>query len=167
MKSFFKKGFKLTAITMAAAITAAALSGCSFGKKSVPASTTTPTAASQDIATETPNPEKLIVGKWEVINVTDQNGEEVNLADADLSGTPLESYASVIGMVLKKGVSIEFKEDKTIPLVITTGEYEIDGDNLIISIPKVSSQSIKTTFDINESDLTIKIGTYTINLTKK
>ena len=166
----FEKTLKITAASLAVIIGSVSLASCSIpglskkGSESTPAETTTATA----IQTEpSKSPEEVIVGKWEVKEVTDKNGNEVNLSDVDLSATPLSDYAGIIGMVLKAGVTIEFKADNTIPLVITSGKYEIDGSELKISIPDISAQSITTDFEIIGNTMKIEISGYTINLTKK
>lgn len=153
---------KTTALCAAAVLCITSLCSCSFGKKD----TGTPTAATQTEPAAA-SPDELIVGKWEITDITDKDGQSVNLSDVDLSGTPLESYSSVIGMVLKKGASIEFKADKTIPLVITNGEYEIDGDTLSISIPSLSDKSIKSKYEVSSDELILSIGGYKIALKKK
>lgn len=165
MKQLFKKGSKIAAIVTVAALCAASLTACSFGKKAV--QTSSPAPAVAESTTPTASPEELIIGKWEISGITDSDGKAVNLSDVDLSGTALANYSSIIGMVLKKGASIEFKADKTIPLVITNGEYAIDGNTLSISVPSVSQQAIKSTFEVSDTALKLKISTYTINLTKK
>lgn len=165
MKQLFQKGSKIIAIVTASALCTASLTACSFGKKAV--QTSSPAPAIEETAAPTAGPEELIIGKWEVSQITDKSGKAVNLSDVDLSGTALASYSSIIGMVLKKGASIEFKADKTIPLIVTNGEYAIDGDTLSISVPSVSQQSIKSTFDVSDDTLNLKISGYMINLTRK
>lgn len=165
MKS--QKTFKITAAAVAAILGAASLTSCSMPWVNKPQEE--PAAATM-AATEAPpsaDPETAIVGKWEISEITDKNGSEVNLSDVDLSGTPLANYASVIGMVLKTGVTLEFKADKTIPLVITSGQYEIDDNKLKISIPSISSNSITADCEINGNTMTLIISGYTISLAKK
>lgn len=165
----FKKVLKITAVSLAAIIGSVSLASCSIPglSKKISQSTPAETAAAALPTENSQSPEEAIIGKWEVKNVTDKNGNEVNLSDIDLSATPLSDYAGIIGMVLKAGVTIEFKADNTIPLIITSGKYEIDGSRLKISIPDISSQSITTDFEISGNSMKIEISGYTINLAKK
>ncbi len=158
------KALKIIAVSLAAIIGSVSLVSCSIPGSSKNNAKSTPTAAQ---AEPTKSPEELIVGKWEVKSISDQNGEDVNLSDVDLSGTPLSDYANVIGMILKTGVTIEFKADKTIPLIVTSGKYEIDGSRLKISVPDMSSQSVTADFNINGNSMELNISGYTLNLIKE
>lgn len=166
----FEKTIKITAVSLAAILSSISLASCSIpglNKTGSQNSAAPTTAATTPLTEPTVSPEEAIIGKWEVKEVTDKNGNPVNLSDVDLSGTSLSEFSGVIGMILKTGVTIEFKADNTIPMIITNGKYEIDGNRLKISVPDLSSQSITAKFEISGSSMTIEISGYTISLAKK
>lgn len=164
MKNLFKPLTKYIALTTAVSLCAAIMCSCSIGKS---VKTNTHSQAPQTSSESELSPEQKIIGKWSVESAADKDGKNIDLEDIDLSGTPLESYMSVIGIVLKKDVTIEFKSDKTIPLLITYAEYEINEDTLTISVPAISSQPIKTTYKMSGDSMKLYISDYTINLSRK
>lgn len=109
----FKTGIKLASITMAAVIGTVSLTACSIpGFKSSP--TPSPASAQTTAEQATKTPEEEIVGEWKIESILDKSGNTVSLSDVDLTGTPLEEMSGVIGMVLKTGVTLNFKADKTV-----------------------------------------------------
>lgn len=161
----FKTGIKLASITMAAIIGAVSLTACSIpGFKSSPA----PSPASAQTAAEqaTKTPEEEIIGEWKIESILDKSGNTVSLSDVDLTGTPLEEMSGVIGMVLKTGVTLNFKTDKTVSFSVLSGNYEINDNKLTLSVPQVS-KSIELSYSIDNNDMTVKIDSYSINLKKQ
>lgn len=161
----FKTGIKLASITMAALIGTVSLTACSIpGFKSSP----TPSPASAQTAAEqaTKTPEEEIIGEWKIESILDKNGNTVSLSDVDLTGTPLEEMSGVIGMVLKTGVTLNFKTDKTVSFSVLSGNYEINDNKLTLSVPQVS-KSIELSYSIDNNDMTVKIDSYSINLKKQ
>lgn len=160
----FKKGMKIMTLTAIAVIFSMSLTSCSLFNKQ-----TTETLASSAPATVTPAPvsdEEAIIGKWSIENFLDKNGENVSTSDIDLTDTPLDGMSSIFETFLKKGSTIEFKEDKTIPLVVTKGEYSINGSKLKLSLPDFS-QSGEFDFDIDGNEMTINLYDYKLVLKKK
>lgn len=161
----FKIGIKLASITMAAVISTVSLTACSIpGFKSSP----TPSPASDQTTAEqaTKTPEEEIVGEWKIESILDKNGNTVSLSDVDLTGTPLEEMSGVIGMVLKTGVTLNFKADKTVSFSVLSGNYEINDNKLTLSVPQVS-KSIELSYSIDNNDMKVKIDSYSINLKKQ
>ena len=133
----FKTGIKLASITMAAVIGTVSLTACSIpGFKSSP--TPSPASAQTTAEQATKTPEEEIVGEWKIESILDKSGNTVSLSDVDLTGTPLEEMSGVIGMVLKTGVTLNFKADKTVSFSVLSGNYEINDNKLTLSVPQVS-----------------------------
>lgn len=161
----FKTGIKLASITMAAVIGTVSLTACSIpGFKSSP----TPSPASAQTTTEqaTKTPEEEIVGEWKIESILDKSGNTVSLSDVDLTGTPLEEMSGVIGMVLKTGVTLNFKADKTVSFSVLSGNYEINDNKLTLSVPQVS-KSIELSYSIDNNNMKVKIDSYSINLKRQ
>lgn len=156
LKKFIRSG----SIIAAAALTAVSMTSCSLlgTKEPEPA----PTSAAQVQLT----PEEAIIGYWEITSLTDPNGNEVEASDIDLSGTPLESISAAADMILRQGVTLEFKDDKTVSLSFLSGDYEINSDTLTLSMPELS-QSVSLPCTIDGSQMTLSIKSYSISLTKK
>lgn len=161
----FKTGIKLASITMAAVIGTVSLTACSIpGFKSSP--TPSPASAQTTAEQATKTPEEEIVGEWKIESILDKNGNTVSLSDVDLTGTPLEEMSGVIGMVLKTGVTLNFKADKTVSFSVLSGNYEINGNKLTLSVPQVS-KSIELSYSIDNNDMKVKIDSYSINLKRQ
>lgn len=161
----FKTGIKLASITMAAVIGAVSLTACSIpGFKSSP--TPSPASARTTVEQATKTPEEEIVGEWKIESILDKNGNTVSLSDVDLTGTPLEEMSGVIGMVLKTGVTLNFKADKTVSFSVLSGNYEINDNKLTLSVPQVS-KSIELSYSIDNNDMKVKIDSYSINLKRQ
>lgn len=159
--------FKTMTVSLVGVLATVSLTSCTLWGKGnsvdEPAIQTTTEAP----ASPTVNPETAIIGKWEVSKIQDKDNNEISISDIDLSTTPLANYSSVIKMVMKKGVTVEFKSDNTIPLVVTTGKYEIVGNALKISVPSLATGELAADFEINDSALTLSLGGYTVTLTKQ
>ena len=161
----FKTGIKLASITMAAVIGTVSLTACSIpGFKSSP--TPSPASAQTTAEQATKTPEEEIVGEWKIESILDKSGNTVSLSDVDLTGTPLEEMAGVIGMVLKTGVTLNFKADKTVSFSVLSGNYEINDNKLTLSVPQVS-KSIELSYSIDNNDMKVKIDSYSINLKRQ
>lgn len=161
----FKTGIKLASITMAAVISTVSLTACSIpGFKSSP--TPSPASAQTTAEQATKTPEEEIVGEWKIESILDKNGNTVSLSDVDLTGTPLEEMSGVIGMVLKTGVTLNFKADKTVSFSVLSGNYEINDNKLTLSVPQVS-KSIELSYSIDNNDMKVKIDSYSINLKRQ
>ena len=158
----FKTGIKLASITMAAVIGTVSLTACSIpGFKSSP--TPSPASAQTTAEQATKTPEEEIVGEWKIESILDKSGNTVSLSDVDLTGTPLEEMSGVIGMVLKTGVTLNFKADKTVSFSVLSGNYEINDNKLTLSVPQVS-KSIELSYSIDNNNMKVKIDSYSINL---
>ena len=161
----FKTGIKLASITMAAVIGTVSLTACSIpGLKSSP--TPSPASAQTTAEQATKTPEEEIVGEWKIESILDKSGNTVSLSDVDLTGTPLEEMSGVIGMVLKTGVTLNFKADKTVSFSVLSGNYEINDNKLTLSVPQVS-KSIELSYSIDNNDMKVKIDSYSINLKRQ
>ena len=161
----FKTGIKLASITMAAVIGTVSLTACSIpGFKSSP--TPSPASAQTTAEQATKTPEEEIVGEWKIESILDKSGNTVSLSDVDLTGTPLEEMSGVIGMVLKTGVTLNFKADKTVSFSVLSGNYEINDNKLTLSVPQVS-KSIELSYSIDNTDMKVKIDSYSINLKRQ
>lgn len=161
----FKTGIKLASITMAAVIGTVSLTACSIpGFKS--SSTPSPASAQTTAEQATKTPEEEIVGEWKIESILDKSGNTVSLSDVDLTGTPLEEMSGVIGMVLKTGVTLNFKADKTVSFSVLSGNYEINDNKLTLSVPQVS-KSIELSYSIDNNDMKVKIDSYSINLKRQ
>ena len=161
----FKTGIKLASITMAAVIGTVSLTACSIpGFKSSP--TPSPASAQTTAEQATKTPEEEIGGEWKVESILDKSGNTVSLSDVDLTGTPLEEMSGVIGMVLKTGVTLNFKADKTVSFSVLSGNYEINDNKLTLSVPQVS-KSIELSYSIDNNNMKVKIDSYSINLKRQ
>ena len=161
----FKTGIKLASITMAAVIGTVSLTACSIpGFKSSP--TPSPASAQTTAEQATKTPEEEIVGEWKIESILDKSGNTVSLSDVDLTGTPLEEMSGVIGMVLKTGVTLNFKADKTVSFSVLSGNYEINDNKLTLSVLQVS-KSIELSYSIDNNDMKVKIDSYSINLKRQ
>ena len=161
----FKTGIKLASITMAAVIGTVSLTACSIpGFKSSP--TPSPASAQTTAEQATKTTEEEIVGEWKIESILDKSGNTVSLSDVDLTGTPLEEMSGVIGMVLKTGVTLNFKADKTVSFSVLSGNYEINDNKLTLSVPQVS-KSIELSYSIDNNDMKVKIDSYSINLKRQ
>ena len=161
----FKTGIKLASITMAAVIGTVSLTACSIpGFKSSP--TPSPASAQTTAEQATKTPEEEIVGEWKIESILDKSGNTVSLSDVDLTGTPLEEMSGVIGMVLKTGVTLNFKADKTVSFSVLSGNYEINDNKLTLSVPQVS-KSIESSYSIDNNNMKVKIDSYSINLKRQ
>ena len=161
----FKTGIKLASITMAAVIGTVSLTACSIpGFKSSP--TPSPASAQTTAEQATKTPEEEIVGEWKIESILDKSGNTVSLSDVDLTGTPLEEMSGVIGMVLKTGVTLNFKADKTASFSVLSGNYEINDNKLTLSVPQVS-KSIELSYSIDNNNMKVKIDSYSINLKRQ
>ena len=161
----FKTGIKLASITMAAVIGTVSLTACSIpGFKSSP--TPSPASAQTTAEQATKTPEEEIVGEWKIESILDKSGNTVSLSDVDLTGTPLEEMSGVIGMVLKTGVTLNFKADKTVSFSFLCGNYEINDNKLTLSVPQVS-KSIELSYSIDNNNMKVKIDSYSINLKRQ
>ena len=161
----FKTGIRLASITMAAVIGTVSLTACSIpGFKSSP--TPSPASAQTTAEQATKTPEEEIVGEWKIESILDKSGNTVSLSDVDLTGTPLEEMSGVIGMVLKTGVTLNFKADKTVSFSVLSGNYEINDNKLTLSVPQVS-KSIELSYSIDNNNMKVKIDSYSINLKRQ
>lgn len=161
----FKTGIKLASITMVAVIGTVSLTACSIpGFKSSP--TPSPASAQTTAEQATKTPEEEIVGEWKIESILDKSGNTVSLSDVDLTGTPLEEMSGVIGMVLKTGVTLNFKADKTVSFSVLSGNYEINDNKLTLSVPQVS-KSIELSYSIDNNNMKVKIDSYSINLKRQ
>ena len=161
----FKTGIKLASITMAAVIGTVSLTACSIpGFKSSP--TPSPASAQTTAEQATKTPEEEIVGEWKIESILDKSGNTVSLSDVDLTGTPLEEMSGVIGMVLKTGVTLNFKAHKTVSFSVLSGNYEINDNKLTLSVPQVS-KSIELSYSIDNNNMKVKIDSYSINLKRQ
>ena len=161
----FKTGIKLASITMAAVIGTVSLTACSIpGFKSSPPPSPASAQTTAEQATKTP--EEEIVGEWKIESILDKSGNTVSLSDVDLTGTPLEEMSGVIGMVLKTGVNLNFKADKTVSFSVLSGNYEINDNKLTLSVPQVS-KSIELSYSIDNNNMKVKIDSYSINLKRQ
>ena len=161
----FKTCIKLASITMAAVIGTVSLTACSIpGFKSSP--TPSPASAQTTAEQATKTPEEEIVGEWKIESILDKSGNTVSLSDVDLTGTPLEEMSGVIGMVLKTGVTLNFKADKTVSFSVLSGNYEINDNKLTLSVPQVS-KSIELSYSIDNNNMKVKIDSYSINLKRQ
>lgn len=159
-----KKGMKLIALTSIAVIATISMTSCSFFGTS-PQTTSSPSPSA--MVPENPaSPEKAIVGKWGLENIFNEKGESTSFSDIDLSNTPIANLSSILGSVLTTGSTIEFKEDKTIPLVVTKAEYSINGDKLKLSLPEFS-QTAEFKYKVDGSRMTIDIYGNEVVLIKK
>lgn len=74
--------------------------------------------------------------------------------------------SGVIGMVLKTGVTLNFKADKTVSFSVLSGNYEINDNKLTLSVPQVS-KSIELSYSIDNNNMKVKIDSYSINLKRQ
>lgn len=160
----FKKGLKIASLSMAIIIGAASLSSCgSLGKKA--AETASPAPVSTAATDENLTPEEAIIGSWEIEAIIDKDDNSSTISDIDLKGTVLENYESVVQTILKKGVTFDFKDDKTVSFLLFSAEYQISEDKLTLSIPQIS-QSMSLDYEIDGKDLSVDFEEFTLKLSK-
>lgn len=155
-----KKGLKTASIISAAIICITSFSACSV----LDAVTPTPSPTAELSATA--SPEEAIVGSWKIETFTNKDGNEISVSDIDFSGTQFANMSNIIDMILKQGVVLEFKSDKTVSFSLLSGNYEISDGNLILSISQISD-SISLPYTISGNEMHININGYLINLSKQ